>query len=346
MKEGKLDADIRRRKAKVYKENNDVVKKKVNEDTKKKNGFAELAKVFALPLFMCSVVFVALYYQYGIYIFMSSAMKEANLSEKEVEVAVSNHTFLFVGGPHRGGTTILWQCLREHPAISGFGDRVGADASEGIFIQSVFPQFGIGAEINSAKMATQQTRTLAMKGLGQYAFNPEAHMTEDHYLVTLPWRRKLFNQWAYFWDLEKPVLLEKSPTTMVYSRFIQAMFTSSLDFSNDPTSANFVFITRHPLANAYAHKTWTACASMTNFELVLHWVISHEIKNNTNEKYEATYCKELLASKSNFKKHQRLVSKLGERILKLGYNLNDFGICQIHEDSVTFKGNKVSIDIN
>lgn len=72
--------------------------------------------------------------------------KRLKLSPAEAEREVASHTFLFIGGPHRGGTTILWRCLREHPSISGFQDRVGTDYSEGMFLQSVYPTFGIGQE--------------------------------------------------------------------------------------------------------------------------------------------------------------------------------------------------------
>eukprot|EP01052_Picozoa_sp_SAG31_P022783 SAG31_NODE_1833_length_7137_cov_2.587667_1_plen_360_part_00 len=42
---------------------------------------------------------------------------------------LSNRTVVFIGGPHRAGTTLLWQLLRTHPDILGFG--YGPDYSEG-----------------------------------------------------------------------------------------------------------------------------------------------------------------------------------------------------------------------
>ncbi|CAM9329909.1 unnamed protein product [Heterosigma akashiwo] len=132
--------------------------------------------------------------------------------------------------------------------------QTGADASEGIFIQSVFPQFGIGAEISAAKMAAQHNRGLGvMRGLGKYAFAPEAHMTEEHHLATERHRRKLFNQFAYFWDVRRdaPVLLEKSPPNMVYSRFIQKMFSADLD-PNAPKDIRKVPIQCHLFPRAPA----------------------------------------------------------------------------------------------
>lgn len=85
-------------------------------------------------------------YRLGFAYLIPQHWKRLRLTAEQAEQEIAGHTFLFVGGPHRGGTTILWKCLREHPLISGFGDRVGTDYSEGIFLQSVYPTFGIGGE--------------------------------------------------------------------------------------------------------------------------------------------------------------------------------------------------------
>jgi hypothetical protein len=42
----------------------------------------------------------------------------------------TNHTMLFVGGLHRGGTTPLARCLAAHPQVSGFRST-GVPADEG-----------------------------------------------------------------------------------------------------------------------------------------------------------------------------------------------------------------------
>lgn len=87
-----------------------------------------------------------LVHRLGFAFLIPSSFKRLSLTPAEAEQEVAGHTFLFVGGPHRGGTTILWKCLREHPSISGFPDWVGTDYSEGMFLQSVYPTFGIGRE--------------------------------------------------------------------------------------------------------------------------------------------------------------------------------------------------------
>ena len=179
----------------------------------------------------------------------------------EATRSIANHSFVFVGGTHRGGTTLIWRCLRFHPQIGGFPDRTGGDFSEGLFLQSVYPTWGISGEgLIKLETLIKGKRKGPPLGLGRFAFNPEAHLTEDTPIVTDANRLRLFRQWGYFWDLSAPTLLEKSPTNLISSRFLQAMFGAT---SGNRPSANgasehvsFVFTTRHPLAVALAHKRW------------------------------------------------------------------------------------------
>src|SRR5262245_48742926 len=109
---------------------------------------------------------------------------------------MNRHKFLFISGLHRSGTTLLAQCLREHPEISGFRDT-GVSEDEGQFLQTVYAP---GVEHG---------------GPGKLAFDPATHLTEDSPLITEENRRKLFTDWARYWDLERPVLLEKSPPNLM-----------------------------------------------------------------------------------------------------------------------------------
>lgn len=151
---------------------------------------------------------------------------------------------MFVGGLHRSGTTLLARCLTEHPLVSGFHET-GVPADEGQHLQTVYPP---------AK---------AFGGPGRFAFRPEAHLTEGSGLVSAENAERLRAEWSAYWDLSKPVLVEKSPPNLIRARFLQALV---------PGSA-FVMITRHPVAVSFATQKWSKTSLPS---LLRHWLAAHE----------------------------------------------------------------------
>lgn len=156
---------------------------------------------------------------------------------------MSGHRFLFLGGLHRSGTSILHRLLRDHPDTSGFSDS-GAREDEGQHLQSVFP---------AAK---------AFGGPGRFAFDPAASLVSDPGLRTVQSRDRLLREWGAHYDLGKPVLLEKSPPNLIRSSYFRALFPGS----------RFVFIVRHPICVALATKKWSNTSVV---ELLLHWGVAH-----------------------------------------------------------------------
>jgi hypothetical protein len=157
---------------------------------------------------------------------------------------VHDHRFVFIAGLHRSGTSLLFQCLREHPLISAFANT-GVPEDEGQHLQSVYEtgrRYG---------------------GPGIFGFDPNAALTESSSLVREDSRSRLFADWARYWDLEKPVLLEKSPPNLIRTRFLQALFPNSY----------FLVLLRHPLAVSYATQKWSG----TSLEaLIEHWLVCHD----------------------------------------------------------------------
>jgi Sulfotransferase family len=156
-----------------------------------------------------------------------------------------SHRFVFIGGVHRSGTSILHRCLAAHPRVSGFSNT-GVEEDEGQLLQSVYPPARV------------------FGGPGRFGFDPRAHMTEKSPLVSLENRRKLLHDWEKYWDMELPVLLEKSPPNIIRMRFLQALFPK----------ARFIVVVRHPVAVALSTAEWKRSRYST---LVNHWATCHEI---------------------------------------------------------------------
>jgi hypothetical protein len=148
---------------------------------------------------------------------------------------------IFIAGLHRSGTSLLHTLLRSHPGISGFADT-GVPEDEGQHLQSVYPpakHYG---------------------GAGHFGFDPAAHMDEHHPLATRQNAEKIFSEWSRYWDLDKPLLLEKSPPNLLRTRFLQALFPK----------AAFVVLLRHPIAVAYATQKWSHTSIPSLLEHTLH----------------------------------------------------------------------------
>lgn len=151
--------------------------------------------------------------------------------------------YLFIGGLHRSGTSILHQCLCDHPEVSGF-QATGVPEDEGQHLQSVFPT------------------ALAWGGPGRFGFNAGSFMGEDSAFVSTANRDQLLAEWGVHWDQSKQVLVEKSPPNLVRTRFLQALFPD----------ARFLMIMRHPVAVSCATQKW----SKTPLEqLLAHWIVCH-----------------------------------------------------------------------
>lgn len=150
---------------------------------------------------------------------------------------------VFIGGLHRSGTTPVARWLTAHPDVSGLRDT-GVPEDEGQHLQSIYPP------------------ARDHGGPGLFAFQPTARLTEDSPLVQPGVAEELIAAWAPYWDVSKPVLIEKSPPNLIRMRFLRALFPR----------AKFIVVMRHPLAVAVATSKWTP-TSMDS--LLHHWVVAH-----------------------------------------------------------------------
>jgi hypothetical protein len=160
--------------------------------------------------------------------------------------ARNGHRFVFIGGLHRSGTTAVCRLIGAHPEASRLSGT-GQIEDEGQFLQSVYP-------IDDT-----------LGGAERFALHPGAHMTEDSPLVAGA-GDQLFEAWAPYWDLTKPLLCEKTPANMVRSRFLQAAFPDS----------SFIFMSRHPVACALAMRKWEYELYRAPLALLIrNWIACH-----------------------------------------------------------------------
>ncbi len=157
-----------------------------------------------------------------------------------------DHELILIGGLHRSGTTLFASCVARHPSASGFGDT-GTKRNEGQFLQPVYAparEFG---------------------GPGRFGLDPRSHLGATSPLATAENARRIFAAWCEHWDLDKAVLVEKSPPNLLKSRFLQALFPRS----------HQVMLLRHPIAACLATRKWVKGVSLA--ELLEHWVHCHEL---------------------------------------------------------------------
>jgi Sulfotransferase family len=158
---------------------------------------------------------------------------------------MSERRFVFVGGLHRSGSSLLARALGAHPEISGFSNT-GVVEDEGQFLQSVYPSDAISG------------------GAGRFGFDARAHLTETSPLATPANAERLRREWEAYWPTQARWFLEKSPANLIRARFLQTCFPD----------AAFVFIMRHPVGVALAVRKWSRIGV---YALIHHWVHCHRL---------------------------------------------------------------------
>ncbi len=163
-----------------------------------------------------------------------------------MDASRTSRKFVFVAGLHRCGTTLLANLLAAHPDVSGFR-KTGEKMDEGQYLQSVYPKPGAAGG----------------DAVGRLGFDRAAFLTERSSLATPENADRLFADWSHFWDLSKPVLIEKSPPNLIRMRFLQACFPDS----------HFIVIARHPVAAAEATKKW--CRRNPVPGIIANWALCY-----------------------------------------------------------------------
>ena len=153
---------------------------------------------------------------------------------------------MFVAGLHRSGTTPLTRILGQHPDVSTF-HGTGVKEDEGQHLQTVYP---------SAR---------SYGGAGRFAFDARSHLTEASPLCTPENARRLVEQWTPYWDLSRPVLVEKSPPNLLMTRFLSTLFPR----------CRIIACVRHPVVVALSTRKWAGPLGRLE-RLVDHWLTAHD----------------------------------------------------------------------
>jgi hypothetical protein len=141
---------------------------------------------------------------------------------------------------------VLARTLATHPDIAGLrGTRVFED--EGQHVQDVYaPAWRHG-------------------GIGNFAFDPSAHLTEGSSAAGRGAGSRLWHCWAPFIASDASIFVEKSPPNLIQTRFLQAAFPN----------ATFILLMRHPAIVSVRTRVIRPSTSLIHF--VRHWIRAHDL---------------------------------------------------------------------
>lgn len=151
--------------------------------------------------------------------------------------------YVFVGGLHRSGTSLVNRLVQGLPGIGGI---TGAPVpeNEGVYLQGAIPH------------TAQSGRPMF------FATNPDEHLTEDHPLNALETRLRLDHDWDPWFADGLTWRVEKSPVNLTRMRLLQQLFPL----------AQFIIVVRHPEAIAASVASWLDQPAAA---LHQHWVDAH-----------------------------------------------------------------------
>ncbi len=151
--------------------------------------------------------------------------------------------YVFVGGLHRSGTTLLADCLEAHPDVRGLPGGI-APEGEGAFLQ--------GAIAHDAAAGMP----------GRWATEPGARLFDGGPFDTLEVRDRMRVDWDAWYPPGGVWRVEKSPVNLLRARLYQQLFPA----------CQFVFVLRDPVAVARATAKWS---DLPEAALMDHWEAAH-----------------------------------------------------------------------
>ncbi|EIE50977.1 nodulation protein NoeE [Salipiger aestuarii] len=155
-----------------------------------------------------------------------------------------SHRYVFVGGLHRSGTSLVARLIAGLPGVAAITDAPVPE-NEGVYLQGAIAH----TALHGAPM--------------RFATDPGQHHAEDSACNRLETRQRIEADWApHFGPGHWRV--EKSPVNLTRMRLYQQLFPLS----------QFVVVTRHPEAVAMASAKWVDLAPGV---MLTHWLDAHDI---------------------------------------------------------------------
>jgi Sulfotransferase family len=175
----------------------------------------------------------------------------------------SKHKYVFVCGLQRSGTSVLARNIGRLEDCTSF-KNTGVLQDEGQYLQDVYPTDG------------------EYGGTGRFGFDPHAHLKETSPLLAPENVARLWASWHSHWDQHRSICVEKTPSNLIKTRFLQAAFPNSY----------FVVVKRHPVAVSMATQRWKVSVTAIH-RLLEHWLhcygIFEEDKKYLKNVYELRY---------------------------------------------------------
>lgn len=160
-------------------------------------------------------------------------------------VPAPQHRYVFIGGLHRSGTSLVARLLAAHPGIGAI-EGAPVPENEGCYLQGAIPH-------------------TALHGVpGHFATDPAQHLTEGHALDRLATRKRLEADWAPWFPADTPWRVEKSPVNCTRTRLLQSLYPL----------AQFVIVTRHPAFVDQAMRKWGIGPEA---DFPRHWRAAHDV---------------------------------------------------------------------
>ncbi|WOI56244.1 sulfotransferase [Palleronia sp. LCG004] len=154
------------------------------------------------------------------------------------------HRYVFVGGLHRSGTSLVARIIAGLPGIAAIRNAPVPE-NEGVYLQGAIP--------HTARHGAPM----------HFATDPAQHHVEGSPYDKRATRDRMEADWAPFFGAGS-WRVEKSPVNLTRMRLYQQLFPLS----------QFVVVIRHPEAVAGAVAKWVDGAPG---DLIDHWIAAHEI---------------------------------------------------------------------